>query len=166
MPHRCTSTSVSPGPGSGRGTSRTSNPRTEVNRVERIVALTFAPCRLPSGADTDRQLRLANASVVGQAAAVRPDAHAALAMLMALGIGCGTPAEPRLIWEGAGTPRAATASEWASTLAVRQPGVRAGAWGASPDATFQLLEARVPERPHVHDAHDLTVVLLRGRGVL
>jgi mannose-6-phosphate isomerase-like protein (cupin superfamily) len=87
-------------------------------------------------------------------------------MLMALGSGCGTPATPRLIWEGAGTPRAATASEWASTLAVRQPGVRAGAWGASPDATFQLLEARVPERPHVHDAHDLTVVLLRGRGVL
>ncbi len=97
---------------------------------------------------------------------MRPDARAALAMLMALGVGCGASAAPRLIWEGAGTPRTAPASEWASSLAVRQPGVRAGAWGVSPDATFQLLEARVPERPHVHDAHDLTVVLLRGRGVL
>jgi len=85
---------------------------------------------------------------------------------MALGPGCRTALPPRLIWEGAGAPRAATASEWASTLAVRQPGVRAGAWGSSPDATFQLLEARAPERPHVHDTHDLTVVLLRGRGVL
>ena len=73
---------------------------------------------------------------------------------------------PRLIWEGAGPPRDMGTSEWASTLTTRQPGVRSGPWGTSPDATFQLLEAQTPERPHVHATHDLTVVLLRGRGVL
>ena len=97
---------------------------------------------------------------------MRANAGAALGLLLAIGTGCATPAAPRLIWEGTGAPRTATASEWASALAVRQPGVRAGSWGSSPDATFQLLEARVPERPHVHDSHDLTVVLLRGRGVV
>ena len=54
----------------------------------------------------------------------------------------------------------------AETLVPRSPGVRAGIWGPSPAATFQLLEASTAELPHVHREHDLTVVLLRGHGVL
>lgn len=93
--------------------------------------------------------------------------HAAAWLVSAtLAVGCATRPEPRLIWEGQGAPRAAGTSEWAADLVSRQPGVRAGAWGTSDDATFQLIEARVAERPHVHQSHDLTVVLLRGRGVL
>ena len=90
---------------------------------------------------------------------------AALLLSATWAVGCG-PTGPRLIWEGQGAPRAAGAPEWATDLVSRQPGVRAGAWGTSRDATFQLIEARAPERPHVHQSHDLTVVLLRGQGVL
>jgi mannose-6-phosphate isomerase-like protein (cupin superfamily) len=103
---------------------------------------------------------------VRQGAAVRTLALHAAATLLVIAIGCGKAEGPRLIWEGTGAPRDARAPEWAQALATRQSGVRVGAWGSSPDATFQLVEARTPEKPHVHESHDLTVVLLRGRGIL
>jgi mannose-6-phosphate isomerase-like protein (cupin superfamily) len=74
--------------------------------------------------------------------------------------------DPRLIWVGADGVRVERASEARTGLTATIPGVRAGTWGATADATYQLIEAEVSERPHVHDAHDLTVVLLRGRGDL
>jgi mannose-6-phosphate isomerase-like protein (cupin superfamily) len=85
---------------------------------------------------------------------------------MTMAVACAAPRVPQLVWEGAGAPRVAGSAEWAGTLAERQPGVRVGVWGASPDASFQLIEAHAPERPHVHESHDLTVVLLQGQGVL
>jgi mannose-6-phosphate isomerase-like protein (cupin superfamily) len=87
---------------------------------------------------------------------------AALALAAA---GCGARA-PLLVWEGTGPPGARSADAAAAELATVAPGVAAGAWGASADATFQLLRAGVAEEPHVHDHHDLTVVLLRGRGAV
>jgi quercetin dioxygenase-like cupin family protein len=89
------------------------------------------------------------------------------AVLIAMASSCGrVPATPILVWEGAGPARAGSAAEWATALATRQPGVRMGTWGTSPDATFQLVESRAAEHPHIHQSHDLTVVLLRGQGVL
>ena len=81
--------------------------------------------------------------------------------------GCTAAAGPRLVWQapdGPATDRPATAV--AAGLVTRAPGVRLGPWGESPEASFLLREATAPEEPHIHRNHDLTVVLLRGRGVL
>ena len=73
---------------------------------------------------------------------------------------------PTLVWEGGGAPRATRVETAVSTLRSVAPGVRSGVWGDSPDATFQLLDAQVAESPHVHERHDLTVVLIAGEGRL
>jgi mannose-6-phosphate isomerase-like protein (cupin superfamily) len=86
----------------------------------------------------------------------------ALALLPA----CRPGRPPLLVWEGAGDPHARHLKAATATLAARAPGVRAGTWGESPDASFELLEIGVPEQPHVHETHDLTVVILSGSGVL
>jgi mannose-6-phosphate isomerase-like protein (cupin superfamily) len=81
-------------------------------------------------------------------------------------VGCGPGPAPRLLWEGSGPPRAEEAGAAVLRLPETAPGVRSGPWGESADATFQLLGVEAGEQPHVHQHHDLTVVLLRGRGVL
>jgi mannose-6-phosphate isomerase-like protein (cupin superfamily) len=73
---------------------------------------------------------------------------------------------PQLVWEGAGAAHARDADALAASLARGAGDLRTGTWGESPDATYQLLETSTAERPHVHDHHDLTVVILRGRGTL
>jgi mannose-6-phosphate isomerase-like protein (cupin superfamily) len=92
-----------------------------------------------------------------------------LALLLAVtGVlaGCRPTAGPTLVWEGAGAPLAQTATGAATRLPPVAPGTWRGAWGDSSDATFQLLASDRSEEPHVHRAHDLTVVLLRGGGTL
>ena len=76
------------------------------------------------------------------------------------------PGPPLLVWEGVGEPHARQTTAAMASLATRAPGVRAGAWGESPDATFEILEVEVAEHPHVHETHDLTVVILGGSGTL
>ena len=76
------------------------------------------------------------------------------------------PGEPQLIWEEQGNWRAESVSVAAQGLPAVAPGVRRGVWGETPDGTYQLLDASVAEAPHVHAEHDLTIVLLRGRGAL
>jgi len=80
-------------------------------------------------------------------------------------LGCARPM-PRLFWEAEGGGRTAAAHEVASDLPQVAPGVRSGRWGDTADASFQLLDAEAAERPHVHDTHDLTVVVLKGSGTL
>ncbi len=73
---------------------------------------------------------------------------------------------PTLVWEGTSGPRVESASAVAGRLTDAAPGVRRGGWGDAEDATMQLLETDRPEDPHVHERHDLTVVLLEGRGTV
>lgn len=79
---------------------------------------------------------------------------------------CAGPRPAVLVWEGAGAPRVLQLDEAAVSASRQGPGVRAEAWGESPDATLRVLATTEAERPHRHDQHDLTVVLLRGAGVL
>ena len=44
--------------------------------------------------------------------------------------------------------------------------IRADEIGRTPGASFHLVQVRDRERPHRHALHDLTVVVLRGRGTL
>jgi len=89
-----------------------------------------------------------------------------LAMTLALA-GCRAGHEAALVWEGAGGPRSMGASAVPHGLVpTGTVGIRSAPWGESSDATFQLLELSVAEKPHVHDGHDLTIVMLRGRGIL
>ena len=45
-------------------------------------------------------------------------------------------------------------------------GIRADEIGRTPGASFHLVQVRDRERPHRHATHDLTVLVLRGRGTL
>jgi mannose-6-phosphate isomerase-like protein (cupin superfamily) len=96
--------------------------------------------------------------------------RAALGVVVLAGIadaGCTrTSRTPRLVWEGAGGPRAGDARTATAALPQAAPGVRMGPWGETPDASFLLLAAEADEVPHVHDEHDLTVVILEGGGWL
>lgn len=74
--------------------------------------------------------------------------------------------EPRLVWEGSGLPRVEDATAVAQALPQAGPGLRRGVWGEGSDATYHLLETEIPEPPHLHAHHDLTVIVLRGRGTL
>lgn len=86
--------------------------------------------------------------------------------VLAVAIGCRPGARPRLVWEGEGSPQMRSLDGTVRDLALTAPGVRVGTWGESRDATYQLLEVEVAEAPHVHQHHDLTIVMLRGRGTL
>jgi quercetin dioxygenase-like cupin family protein len=44
--------------------------------------------------------------------------------------------------------------------------IRADEVGRTPGSSYQLVQVRGGESPHRHAAHDLTVVVLRGQGVL
>ncbi len=77
-----------------------------------------------------------------------------------------SPRSPHLVWEGRGDAKVVSVEEAVIPLPEVAPGVRTGPWASTEDATFQLLDAEAAERPHVHDDHDLTVVVLRGAGVL
>lgn len=90
----------------------------------------------------------------------------ALSVLLAAAAGCARGRDATLVWEGAGPPRVESAAALSERLAPVGPGVRRGTWGESVDATFQALDSVRAEEPHVHARHDLTVVLLRGHGVL
>jgi len=81
-------------------------------------------------------------------------------------LGCRPRPVPVLIWEGNAGGRTVEVSAIASLLAPKAPGVRSAPWGDSRDATFQLLELTAAESPHVHERHDLTIVVLRGGGTL
>lgn len=89
----------------------------------------------------------------------------ALGILMA-GVGCRGAVPARLVWEGPGRSSVDDAAVLAKSQPSVGPGVHAGAWGTSRDATFQLLATEAAEEPHEHVDHDLTVVLLEGRGEL
>ena len=80
--------------------------------------------------------------------------------------GCRPASTPTLVWEGSGVPHAQSAVTAVAALPTVDPGVRRGPWGDSPDASIHLIAADRPEEPHVHRIHDLTVVLVRGRGTL
>jgi mannose-6-phosphate isomerase-like protein (cupin superfamily) len=88
-----------------------------------------------------------------------------LAAVLLAALGCAV-REPRLVWEAGGAPTARTLAELDRLIVPAGPGLRAAAFGDAPEATFRVLEITEAERPHVHDRHDLTIVLLRGRGVL
>ena len=88
-------------------------------------------------------------------------------LLLPLFLGaCSAGREPHLVWESAGSTRAQSLGEAGLDLQPIEPGRDGAPWGDSADATFRLLRTSVAEQPHVHDDHDLTVVILRGRGVL
>src|SRR5882724_10954600 len=72
----------------------------------------------------------------------------------------------QLVWRGRGDGKVMSVETAVTGLPQVSSGERAGPWGSAEDASFQLIEAETAERPHVHDHHDLTVVMLRGRGVL
>ena len=79
---------------------------------------------------------------------------------------CAARPEPTLVWEGSGAARVESLSRAVDGLPPATGGVRRGPWGDSENATMQLLETVEAEQPHVHALHDLTVVLLAGRGTV
>ena len=81
-------------------------------------------------------------------------------------VGCAARPSPSLLWADASGVRRLGTAEIAARVHPTAPGVRTASWGESVDATFQLLELTTPEPPHVHDSHDLTILLLRGAGTL
>jgi len=88
----------------------------------------------------------------------------ALTVLTLGALGCGRP--PSLVWEGGGPARQVGLPLATAGLAAATPGTRRGPWGEASDETLLLMESDQAEEPHVHARHDLTVVLLRGRGTL
>ena len=97
----------------------------------------------------------------------RIELAAGLAGAVILGLpGCRPRIAPVLIWEGEVGHRTVEVGAIASLLAPRAPGIRSAPWGESRDATFQILELTTAEAPHVHERHDLTIVVLRGGGTL
>jgi quercetin dioxygenase-like cupin family protein len=90
-----------------------------------------------------------------------------LVAVLASGIaGCATRPPPALLWADLAGVRCLDVGEILRALETVAPGIRTGSWGESPEATFQLLEIAAAEPPHVHDHHDLTIVLLAGSGTL
>ncbi|HEY2388988.1 MAG TPA: cupin domain-containing protein [Candidatus Binatia bacterium] len=79
-------------------------------------------------------------------------------------VACGRP--PSLVWEGAGPPRETSVGGATAGLAAAGPAARRGPWGDAAGESLLLMESADAEEPHVHRRHDLTVVLLRGRGTL
>ncbi len=79
-------------------------------------------------------------------------------------VSCSPRPPATLVWEGAGAPRAEAVTDVAARLREASTGVRRGPWGDAEDSTLQLLETDRPEESHIHARHDLTVVMLSGRG--
>jgi mannose-6-phosphate isomerase-like protein (cupin superfamily) len=91
----------------------------------------------------------------------------ALVGLMATaGVACGYAHPATLVWEGRGPARSGPTTAAAVELPSVGPGTRRGPWGEATDASYQLVESDRAEDPHLHARHDLTVVLLSGRGTL
>src|SRR5262245_16090383 len=101
----------------------------------------------------------------GKPPAMRALASLLLALLAPATI-AGCQPRPHLWWADGDGVRAIALRDIPRGLTVTAPGVRTGPWGESPEASFQLLEIAVAEPPHVHEQHDLTIVLLEGSGTL
>ena len=54
----------------------------------------------------------------------------------------------------------------ASHRLAEEGGIRADQIGRADGASYHVVQVLGSERPHRHDAHDLTVFVLRGHGVL
>ena len=85
-------------------------------------------------------------------------------LLACVAAACAPRLEPALMWEGSERERVETVSRAVDGLGPATAGVRRGSWGDAENASMQLLETARAEEPHVHAFHDLTVVLLAGRG--
>lgn len=90
--------------------------------------------------------------------------------LVLIALAAGTAAcvrPPLLVWEGAGPVQGVRSSSAVSAdIASVAPGTRRGPWGEAPDETLQVIDSDRAEERHIHARHDLTVVLLRGHGIL
>jgi quercetin dioxygenase-like cupin family protein len=84
-----------------------------------------------------------------------------LGLLMLLG-GCARPRTPVVVGALPGDLEAFLASH---PPAEGQP-LRADEVGRSPAASWHVVQVQGAETPHRHRTHDLTVFVLRGRGVL
>jgi mannose-6-phosphate isomerase-like protein (cupin superfamily) len=103
-------------------------------------------------------------SASGIATAVRARMLAMVVPLALVAVACGRP--PSLVWEGAGAARQASMADLTAGLPAASPGVRRGPWGDATDESLFLMDSAAAEEPHVHQRHDVTVVLLSGRGAL
>ena len=81
-----------------------------------------------------------------------------------LSMACGRP--PSLVWEGSGAARQASIADLTAALPAASPGIHRGPWGDGVDESLLLIDGTAAEQPHVHQRHDLTVVLLSGHGTL
>jgi mannose-6-phosphate isomerase-like protein (cupin superfamily) len=81
------------------------------------------------------------------------------AVVLLAACAAGAPARGRLVLPEAGEQPAWTAEELAKPIAVRR--LRATA-----EVSANLIRLRDAEKPHIHQAHDLVVVMLSGGGVL
>jgi quercetin dioxygenase-like cupin family protein len=92
----------------------------------------------------------------------------ALLMCAAAGIGCaGAPHNPRISFQYAG----ALADFDLDTFVARNPippgqNIHAVELGRAQSVSHHIVQVRDREHPHVHERHDLTVVVLRGGGEL
>jgi mannose-6-phosphate isomerase-like protein (cupin superfamily) len=92
----------------------------------------------------------------------------ALLMLAGVCTGCaGPPHNPRISLHYAGTP----ADFHLDTFVARNPipsgqNILAVELGRTQSVSHHIVQIRDRERPHAHERHDLTVVILRGGGEL
>jgi mannose-6-phosphate isomerase-like protein (cupin superfamily) len=100
----------------------------------------------------------------GIATAVRARVLTKVVPLALAAAACGRP--PSLVWEGAGTARQASIADLTAGLPAAGAGIRRGPWGDATDESLLLMDSAAAEEPHVHQRHDVTVMLLRGRGTL
>jgi mannose-6-phosphate isomerase-like protein (cupin superfamily) len=90
---------------------------------------------------------------------MRPHPSAVAVLLFAI-TACATPARGRVVTaDGPAEPVIWTAEEQARPIAVR-------ALRATPGTSLSLIRLRAAEKPHIHQHHDLVVVMLSGGGVL
>jgi len=86
----------------------------------------------------------------------------ALALLGALATGCAARAPQLVVGAGPGDLRAFLATH----APAPQQEIRADEIGRTATASYHVVQVQGAERPHFHASHDLTVVVLAGRGTL
>ena len=87
---------------------------------------------------------------------------AGLFLLGTLTIGCAARAPQLVVGAGPGDLRAFLAAH----APAPQQEIRADEIGRTTTASYHVVQVRGAERPHLHASHDLTVVVLEGRGTL